>query len=248
MFVINKDHTIIFVVSAVASSLVCIVQSLFGLRGIKKSLLLGYKGVKEYKTMKASNVSIARGSSHFSGYLVAFLLNGFLFIFIFFFFISFIIYFICTYFSEQIFELFLWILPVLLIFSLKSLFDFVCAKFIFLQEKGKYLALNNYRAYSIFVYMTFFLDCFVGYIIALLRIAIGLLGFIIFMPRIGYSFLGSQIEQFDKGFSVFDGYTRMEIGLFYFCFIHCYLIELIFRFYKSSFTSSSCIFLCFVVF
>lgn len=190
-------------------------QSFFGLKGIKESLLLGYKGIRNQKSKTTTPVSLATGSSHFTGFLVGFLINGFLFIFLFFFVVFFALYFLFKYLSDQILRLFLKILPVLVIFIIKFIFDFVCSRFVFLQERGKYLALDNYRAYSIFVYVTFFFDCFSGYITALLRLVIGLIGSLLFMPRIGYSFLGSQIENFDAGFKVFNGYINMEIGKLY---------------------------------
>ena len=60
-------------------------QSFFGLKGIKEKLLLGYKGISNQKAKTISAVSLATGCSHFSGFLVGFLINGVLFIFLFFF-------------------------------------------------------------------------------------------------------------------------------------------------------------------
>lgn len=208
---IKSEHIIGFVVSAVASVLICLVHTMLGLKGIKNSLVLGYKG-KLIKRDDISNVGIANGNSHFTGFLVGFLINGFLFIFAFFFAICLIIYYAFQFATkEQVLKAFLKILPIIVVFVVKFVFNFVCSKFIFLQEKGKYLALDNLRAYSIFLYVTFFFDCFVGVIAALIRLVIGLLGSLLFMPRIGYSFLGSHLEKFDSGFKLSNGYLNMEI-------------------------------------
>lgn len=212
IFIIKIDHKILFILSAQISLTICILQSFFGLKGIKEKLLLGYKGISNQKAKTISAVSLATGCSHFSGFLVGFLINGFLFIFLFFFLVFFSLYFLFKYLSNQILKIFLIILPVLVIFVIKLIFDYICSKFIFLQGRGKYLALDNYRAYSIFVYVTFFFDCFSGYITALLRLVVGFVGSLLFMPRIGYNYLGSQIEDFDAGFEVFNGFLNMEIG------------------------------------
>lgn len=210
--IIKREHIIGFVVAAVVSLFICLAQTLLGLRGLKKSLLLAYKG-KLRKRDDISNISIATGNSHFTGFLVGFLINGFLFIFAFLFAICLVIYFACEYATkEDVLHFFLKILPIIVVFIVKFVFNYICSKFIFLQERGKFLALDNFRAYSIFLYVTFFFDCFVGVIAALLRLIIGLLGSLLYMPRIGYSFLGSHLEKFDAGFKLSNGYLNMEIG------------------------------------
>ena len=88
---IKNDHIYGFVSAAVVSLLICLTQLLLGLKGLKKSLLLGYKG-KLNKRDDISPVSLATGNSHFTGFLVGFLLNGFLFIFAFLFLIVLMIY------------------------------------------------------------------------------------------------------------------------------------------------------------
>jgi hypothetical protein len=190
-----------------------LIQTFLGLKGVQKSLLNGFKGKYDQNENKISAVSLATGNNHFTGFLVGFLINGFIFIFGFFFIICLIIYYVAQYATgQQILDTFLKILPIIVIFIVKFIFNYVCSRFIFLQDKAEYLALDNYRAYSIFLYVTFFFDCFVGVIAAFVRFVIGILGALFFMPRIGYSFLGRQLEKFDRGFKLTNGYLKMEIG------------------------------------
>ena len=183
------------------------------MKGVQKSLLNGFKGKYDQNEAKLSAVSLATGNNHFTGFLVGFLINGFIFIFGFFFIICLIIYYVAQFATgQQIFDAFLKIIPIIVIFIVKLIFNYICSRYIFLQGKAEYLALDNYRAYSIFLYVTFFFDCFVGVIAAFVRFVIGILGALFFMPRIGYSFLGRQLEKFDRGFKLTNGYLKMEIG------------------------------------
>ena len=210
IFLIRTDHILMFIATSILSVAICLVQSLLGLKGIKTSILQAYKG--SYVTKSMSPVSLATGNIHFGGYLVGFLINGFIFIFIFILVFFFAIYYLFKYFSSQILSIFLTILPILVVYTVKLLFDYVCAKLIFLQSYGKHLALENYRSFSLLIYIMFFIDCFTGFLAALFRLLTGMLGSLLFMPRIGYSYLGRQIENYDTGFQVFNGYLNMEIG------------------------------------
>ncbi len=188
---ILDDHMIGFGVAAAVAYIICNIQCFLGLRSIKENLIKSYKGKNTSAAKLTSNTSICNGNSHFTGFLVGFLINGFVFIFGFLFLICTVIY-ICVQLVnfEDIKKLILKIVPVLTVLILKLVFNFICSKFFFLQQRGNVLALDNFRAYSIFVYVTFFFDCFVGTINGLVRLGLGLLGSLLFMPRIGYSFLG----------------------------------------------------------
>jgi hypothetical protein len=189
--VVNNDHIIGFSLSASFAYLICNIQCLLGLRSIKYDLIKAYKGKHQSMGKLASNVSICNGNSHFTGFLVGFLINGFVFIFGFFFLICFIVYYLVQFVSwSQVRDFILRLVPIITVIIVKFVFNFICSKFFFLQQRGNVLALDNFRAYSIFVYVTFFFDCFVGTVKAFIRLLLGLLGSLFFMPRIGYSFLG----------------------------------------------------------
>ena len=212
---IPKSHTITgFVLTALSSLLICLIQTFLGIRNIKKDLTLNYKGIKTRNRLdKYSNVALATDNSHFTGFLVGFLINGFIFIYMFLFIIYFAIYILIKIGDGELYkEIFLFILPIIVPILFKMIINFIMSKFVFLQERGKYLALDNFRAYSIYLYVTFFYDCLIGTIAALIRFVLGIIGSVFFMPRIGYSFLGNHIERFDTGFKVSNGYIHMELS------------------------------------
>ena len=200
-----------FIWSALASLLICLIQFLLGLKSIQENLLKGYKG--QIKS-NIDNVSLNTGSTHFAGYFVGFLVNGFIFIFILLFLFLLAVYTVLTFFSTYLYKIFLLVLPAISIYLVKLAIDYICSKFIFLQSYGKYLALNNVRVYSLFVYFMFFLDCVAGFISAVARVLQGAALQILFMPRISYSFLSGFLKQYDEGHLVFSGYLKMEIGKF----------------------------------
>jgi len=176
-----------------------LIQTFLGLKGVQKSLLNGFKGKYDQNENKISAVSLATGNNHFTGFLVGFLINGFIFIFGFFFIICLIIYYVAQYATgQQILDTFLKILPIIVIFIVKFIFNYVCSRFIFLQDKAEYLALDNYRAYSIFLYVTFFFDCFVGVIAAFVRFVIGILGALLYYKRLSSKIKSDLIQKIDQ--------------------------------------------------
>jgi hypothetical protein len=208
---IQESYVIGFIVSSIVSFIICMIQVFLGIRNIQRDLIMLYKGRNYALTKKLSNTSIATGHNHFAGFLVGFIINGFLFIFIFFFFICLIIYYCTQYVSiDLVGQFVLKLVPVFVVLIIKILFNFFFSKFVFLQERGRHLAVDNYRAYSIFLYIMFYFDCFVGAINAFVRMLVGLLASIFFMPRIGYSFLGRHLEKFDGGFKTSNGYYYLE--------------------------------------
>ena len=58
----------------------------------------------------------------------------------------------------------------------------IASKYIFLIRKSKILALNNFRAYNIFTYFTFFLDLFLGILSAIIRLGKSVVFAILMMP------------------------------------------------------------------
>jgi hypothetical protein len=207
-----KDYQLAgYMVATALAFFICNVQCLFGLRSIKYNLLRAYRGKSESVGKLEGNVAICNANSHFTGFLVGFLINGFLFMFSFFFAISIILYIIIEFnYWDKVGQLLLKLVSVIVVFIVKTVFNFVMSRFVFLQEYGKILALNNFRMFSIFVYLMFFFDSIVGVISAVVRLIVGILGSVFFLPRIGYSFLGRQLEKFDNGFKLSAGYYQME--------------------------------------
>jgi hypothetical protein len=220
---VQESYVIGFILSSIVSFCICLIQVFLGIKNIQQDLILLYRGRNYALTKKLNNTAIATGHNQFAGFLVGFIINGFLFIFIFFFLICLIIYYCTQYVSiDMVGQFVLKLVPILVVLIIKILFNFFFSKFVFLQERGKHLAVDNYRAYSVFLYVLFFFDCFVGALNAFVRMIIGLLASIFFMPRIGYSFLGRHLERFDGGFKTSNGYYYLEtsknIALLFFLF------------------------------
>jgi hypothetical protein len=180
-----------FVCSAFIAYVICNVQCFLGLRSIKYDLIKFYKGDHADMKKLKKNTTIIQGDSHFTGFLVGFLINGFVMIFAFLFILTIVGFYLVEHSSTKSIRLFLLkLFPIFTILIAKKISDRITSNYFFLEGRGKYLALRNFRGYSLFVYSTFFFDCFVGTIDAVVRLIIGFLVSVLFMPRIGDNFLG----------------------------------------------------------
>ena len=73
--------------------------------------------------------------------------------------------------GEAIFwDIILRLVPTMCVLAVKYAINIVASNYWFLQSKSKILALNNFRAYNVFVYFNFYLDCFMGIISAVIRL------------------------------------------------------------------------------
>jgi hypothetical protein len=195
--------TVLFVPFFV-SLLISAIQVLKGMSNTKKHLLEVYKGKCVYlpPSSTLSNSSIASNSFHYGGYLTAYLIWGFVIQFIFILLLMVIIVIIFALIREPI-NLLNSGLMLLVPIIVKKIIEFFAAEIIFINKTSRILAINNFRAYNVFLYFNFFYDCFMGFISALLRIFIALLASIFYMPRISYSFMGRELENFDNGKCLF---------------------------------------------
>ena len=159
-----------------------------------------YRGVCDYVPKKSAltNASIASSSFHFVGYLVGYLIWGFLTMYLFVLFIGMIIIAMRMFIGDIIFsQLLLTLVPVLVVFLFTKLITFMCTSYFFLVPKTRILALNNTRAYNIFLFFNLFFDCFMGFLSAIGRIITSSIFAIFMMPRIGYGFMGRKLERLD---------------------------------------------------
>ena len=67
-------------------------------------------------------------------------------------------------------DLLLKLVPIVVAILIKQIVSKVSTRFIFLNRKSKILAVENFRAFNVFVYFNFFFDCFMGYISAIIRL------------------------------------------------------------------------------
>jgi len=79
-------------------------------------------------------------------------------------------------------NIFLKLLPVIITLIIKQLINRVASRFIFLNRSSKILALDNFRAFNIFLYFNFYFDCFMGIISAVIRLIISVLVALFMIP------------------------------------------------------------------
>lgn len=131
-------------------------------------------------------------------------------------FIGIIIIFIRTYVGEELFgRIALRLVPIITVFIVKFIVNKIAASIIFLRRDTEVLALNNFRAYNIFLYFYFYFDCFMGFLSAIVRLIKAVIAAVIMMPRISYSFMGRHLERKDNGYSCYSGFLHMEASKLY---------------------------------
>ena len=201
-------------VFAVMSTLVIIaIQLLVLLANIRRNLFQIFRGDDSEipKRNKSNYLSYGTGNFHFAGYFIGYLIWGYVLIAI----VAFIIY-ICidafiTFGSVKFLEGILKsIIPVLLLIFFKQYFNQILARYVFLQDYGDLLAINNRRMLMIFLYFNFFLDALLGLISSVIRIIKSVIGGIFYMCRLDYSPLGRKLETIDAGFAAYCGFIHLE--------------------------------------
>ena len=201
-------------VFAVMSALVIIaIQLLVLLANIRRNLFQIFRGDDSEipKRNKSNYLSYGTGNFHFAGYFIGYLIWGYVLIAI----VAFIIY-ICidafiTFGSVKFLEGILKsIIPVLLLIFFKQYFNQILARYVFLQDYGDLLAINNRRMLMIFLYFNFFLDALLGLISSVIRIIKSVIGGIFYMCRLDYSPLGRKLETIDAGFAAYCGFIHLE--------------------------------------
>ncbi|XP_059158547.1 receptor for retinol uptake stra6-like [Physella acuta] len=84
------------------------------------------------------------------------------------------------------------------------------ATFLFLQDRGQHLRLDNRNFFFIFTYFMFFYNIFLGLVSCLLRIIKAMMVGTLFLARLDNSTLPRKFEFFDPGFAAYQGYIHME--------------------------------------
>ncbi len=192
---------LVLIIPFFISFFVCIVQFLLAIRDTKKHLIEIYKGKCEDipPFQRLSTPSIASSSFLYGGYLTGYLAYGFLIqyfaLFVFGLFISLLrIIFGDAIILEYATRIFI---PVLVIIVFHKTVAFFGSRMLFMK-RGE-LAINNFRAFNLFLHFKLFFDCFTGVLSAVWRIFFAFIASIFMMPRIGYSFMGRNLEHLDSG-------------------------------------------------
>ncbi|XP_059158546.1 receptor for retinol uptake stra6-like [Physella acuta] len=84
------------------------------------------------------------------------------------------------------------------------------AKFLFLQDRGQHLRLDNRNFFFIFTYFMFFYNIFLGLVSCLMRIIKAAMVGTLFLARLDNSTLPRKFEFLDPGFAAYQGYIHME--------------------------------------
>ncbi|CAF2406503.1 unnamed protein product [Rotaria sp. Silwood2] len=202
-----------YLIAIVITLAIIITQLLVMLVAIRRNLLQVFRGDDCEIPRRTSSDSIqhASGNVHFAGYFIGYLLWGYILVGIIAFIITLIMGSLIRFGSVRFVERILKsIIPLLLIIAFKSYLNKILAQYVFLQQAGNVLSLENRRLFMVFVYFNFFLDAFLGLVSSIMRIGRGIIGGIVYMCRLDYATMGRKLETMDEGFSAYCGFIHME--------------------------------------
>ena len=202
-----------FLCSVIIGTMITVGQLLLLLAGIRRNLFQVYRGDDSEipRRDRSQYENYAVGNFHFAGYLIGYLLWGLLLIVFGLFVLSLVIYALFIFQARRaIEEILKFLIPILLFIYFKQYLNKCLARFVFLQDAGDVLAVNNRRALMIFLYFNFFLDAFLGFLSSIIRLVLSALGGIVYMCRLDYSPLGRKLETWDSGYSSYCGFIHTE--------------------------------------
>ncbi|XP_071165884.1 receptor for retinol uptake stra6-like [Mytilus edulis] len=182
----------------------------------RKNLLSLFKGSTHHIPPRSSmsNASLMVGTMRYTGYQIGYILWAYIVQAALFFWTFFVIDIVVSLYraglggtmTDLISEF--WSIPVTAI--LLSVLQLVMAKFLFLQESGNVLAIENRRGFFLAVYFVFFYNTFLGLVSCLLRIIKATVIGILFLGRLDHSTLPRRFQLFDPGFNAYVGFMHIE--------------------------------------
>jgi hypothetical protein len=192
---------------------IVVIQLFLLLMSIRRNLLQAYRGhYSEISPRDPSTyVNHAIANFHFSGYLMAYALWSLVLlvicIFVALLFVDMMIlyygiHFIASFLTSSI--------PFILLVYFKDYLNKILARFVFLQEAGGVLAIQNRPILMIFLYFNFYVDALLGFLSSFMRLGRSVIGGIIYMGRLDYSPLGRKLETHDDGFGAYCGFIHTE--------------------------------------
>jgi hypothetical protein len=161
------------------------------------------------------NSTIASSSFPFGGYLTGYLIWGFFIQYFIIVLIGFILIVLEILVRNIFVKILLILIPSISAFIFRQLIEFFGSEIIFLKRNTKILAIDNFRAFNVFLYFNFFFDCFIGIVSAIMRLLIAFIAAIFMMPRIAYRFMGRHLEKLDYGYSAYMGFLYMVLFSFF---------------------------------
>jgi len=202
-----------FFISIAISLIIILIQLIVLLTTIRRNLLQVFRGDHtEIPRRNIENyVSYTNANVHFAGYLIGYVLWGYILIAFFVFLIVFLITFVITFgwigFVETISK---WIIPPIFFGLFQNYLNKTLGQFVFLQQGGKVFSIKNRRILMLVLYFNLYLDAFLGLISSITRILKSAAAAMIYMCRLDYSVFGRKLESYDSGFNAYCGFIQME--------------------------------------
>ena len=120
---------------------------------------------------------------HLNRYMTGYLIWGYFIIYIFILLIGLVILAIRLFFPAKIwYDIFMFLVPIVTAIVIKQIINNVASRIIFLQRNTNILAINNFRAFNVFLYFNYFFDCFMGIVSAFIRLGQSVLIAIFMLP------------------------------------------------------------------
>jgi len=202
-----------YLIAIFTALIVTTIQLLVLLVSIRRNLLQAFRGDDSEIPRRNStqNVNYACENIHFAGYLIGYVIWGYILIAFFVMIIAVIIDIVITYGMVRFVESFLKIIiPPILFAIFQYYMNKILGQYVFLQQGGDVLSINHRRILMVFLYFNFFLDALLGFISSIIRVLKSIIGGIIYMCRLDYSSLGRKLETLESGFNAYCGFIHME--------------------------------------
>lgn len=225
----NFTVTVLFVTWDVATAIhVCSILSVslafcFGLMNIihtltsyRQYLMELYRGDNSHipKREDQNNTDILVGSMRFAGYQIGFIIFAYMMQITLLFLSSFgvsLVFIIIKYKREGPFIAILKKIWPMIVFSfLIRILQILTARFVFLQNKGRVMAIQNKQGYHLFLYFTFILDIIIGSMRCPYRLLKAVTLGALTLARLDHSSLSREFETLDTGFRAYVGFLHFE--------------------------------------
>ncbi|XP_070542392.1 stimulated by retinoic acid gene 6 protein-like [Ptychodera flava] len=186
------------------------------LQAYRENMLSVFKGDHSLVAAVAENTSFSItpamrvvSASRYAGFQVAYAVFGFL--------IHFTVLFVMTGFMslailypDILKSIALWAWPIVVIGLTITLVQYLLARFVFLQDRGRVFALDNRRLFHNCTFFAFLYNIYLGLFSSLMRLFKGMFFGALLFPRLDHSVLPRAVERFDPGFRAYVGFLQLE--------------------------------------
>ncbi|XP_061178443.1 receptor for retinol uptake stra6-like [Saccostrea echinata] len=217
---VTRDVTVAIQVCAILSSFLvfCIglMNIIHTLISYRQYLMELYRGDSSHipKRENQNNTDILVGSMQFAGYQIGFVIFAYAVQIVILFFSSFgisLVFIVIKYNREKPIRKVVEMMWPMVVFSvLVRLLQIITAKFVFLQDKGRVMAIRYRRSYLVFLYFTFILDIIIGTMRCPYRLVKAIILGSLTLSRLDHSALSREFETLDTGFRAYVGFLHFE--------------------------------------